>query len=292
MHLTQTRFSQSTRTDPSLERFLDWLDGHGITMRVASDAVPGGDFDPVIPDARWDETRRTWSMGPAGDLHEARDPARGLHADHATRRVFDALVRTDAVDETDVFWEVGCGTGVLSAWAASRGASVVASDLDEEVLDLARETCGAHRSCVTFLHGSLLEPFEVAPAPSVVVANIPHKPALPGDVLPMSQHGGEDGLDWHPQLAEGLGARLAPGGRVFAFLHSLPHPRIFEAWSRHFEITMISFGRRYFAPGEYGALQDRFVARSHAGTSLVFEEGDRRYLFAGTYLMKRRGLQG
>lgn len=131
-----------------------------------------------------------------------------------------------------------------------------------------------------------MDPLETSPAPDLVALNLPHKPVVPGRELPLWQDGGAEGDALHARVAELLPSRLAPGGQVLLFLHSLVHPRLFARHAATFTIELVAWRRRWFAPGEYDAHLESFRARTTAGTSLLFEDGDRQFLFAGAFRLR------
>jgi len=269
---------------PELERYLDWLASHGVAFAVAPDLVRDPDHDgPLVVGA---EPERRWSWPGLPPVVEHRDPAAGLAADHATDAVARLLARRRVVGDA---WDIGVGTGVLAVVAALAGArSVLATDVDEPVLALARRTVAASGRTIDLRAGSLLAAVPADARADLVIANLPHKPVPDGWPLRIAQAGGEQGDAVHGAFVDQAAPRLAPGAVVTMFLHSLPTPRLLRRYVAHFDLTLHSWKRRYFQHGEYGRLQDLFLARSERGESLVLREGDRAFLVAGVWRAVRR----
>jgi SAM-dependent methyltransferase len=267
-----------------LERYFDWLRGHGVRFEVADNLVRDPDKDG--PRVHGDLTRRTLEMPGLPDLVEHRDPEAGIASDHATHSVAWAMLREP---HGIAVWDIGCGTGVLAVVAALAGAeSVLATDVDPRVLDHARATAEEAGVQVQLLAGSLLEPVPEAESADLVVANLPHKPVPKKFDLLIAQHGGPDGAAVQCAFASQAAPRLGQGARVLFFLHSLPDPRLFQCYMEHFDLTAVSWKRRYLLKGEYGPLQDYFMERARKGESFVVEEGGRRFLLACVWKAVRR----
>ncbi len=270
--------------DPDLGRYLDWLRGHGVTFAVADDLVRDEDHDGPLVEG--DEEMRPVELTGIAPFVEHRDPARGLAADHATLSLARALL--PRLDLGARVWDIGCGTGVLAVAAGLKGASaIVATDVDERALTLARRTAADANVSVRFHHGVLLEAVPARLEADFVAANLPHKPCPPGGNLPLSQRAGEDGADVHAAFAKQAAARLAPGAVVACWLHSLPDPRLLRAYA-DFELTLLSWKRRFLQPGEYRDVLPHFLERAGRGVSYLAEARGRRFLVGGVWIAKRR----
>lgn len=89
---------------------------------------------------------------------------------HPSTRLAAALLRDVDVAGARVL-DLGCGTGVLGAWSARRGASAVTlSDLEDEALAAAREVCARNRVDADVVQSDLLA--AVRGSFDVVVANL------------------------------------------------------------------------------------------------------------------------
>ena len=121
--------------------------------------------------------------------------------------------------------DVGTGSGAVALSLALEGgcARVVATDVSQAALDLARENAKRHGvgRQVEFLHGSLFEPLEPGERFDVVVSNPPYieageEPKLQPEVREWEPKealfAGEDGLEVIRPLVTGAADKLLPGG--------------------------------------------------------------------------------
>jgi SAM-dependent methyltransferase len=270
--------------NPILARYLDWLKGHGVKFEVAADLVRDADHDGPLVEG--DEEMRPVELPLIAPFVEHRDPEAGLAADHATFSLGRALL--PRIEPGTRFWDIGCGTGVLAVAAGLKGASaIVATDVDERAIALARRTAADANVAIRFSHGVLLEAVPARLDADLVAANLPHKPCPPGGDLPLSQRACEDGADVHAAFAAQAAARLAPGATVGFWLHSLPDPRLFKAYAA-FDLTLVSWKRRFLQPGEYAQVLPWFLDRARKGSSYIAEESGRRFLVGGVWLARRR----
>jgi len=270
--------------DTDLARYLDWLRGKGVLFDVAKDLVRDEDHrGPLIVG---DEGMRPVELPLIPPFVEHRDPESGIAADHATYSL--ARVILPRIEPGTRFWDIGCGTGVLAVAAGLKGASaIVATDVDEGAIALARRTAADANVSIRFCHGVLLEAVPARLEAEIVAANLPHKPCPPGGTLPLSQRAGQDGADVHAAFAEQAAARLAPGTTVSFWLHSLPDPRLLKAYGA-FDLTLASWKRRFLDPDEYGGVLPYFLDRARRGLSYIAEESGRRFLVGGVWLARRR----
>ncbi len=270
--------------NPDLARYLDWLRGHGIRFDVAKDLVRDDDHDGPL--ALGDEGMRPVELPGIAPFVEHRDPAAGLAADHATFSLARALL--PRLELGARFWDIGCGTGVLAVAAGLKGASaIVATDVDERAIALARRTAADSNISIRFCHGVLVEAVPANLGADLVAANLPHKPCPPGGNLPLSQRAGEDGADVHAVFAAQAAARLAPQALVCFWLHSLPDPRLLKAYAA-FDLSLASWKRRFLQPGEYKDVLPYFLDRARRGASYIAEASGRRFLVGGVWLARRR----
>ncbi|MHC4548355.1 MAG: 50S ribosomal protein L11 methyltransferase [Planctomycetota bacterium] len=270
-----------------LGRYLDWLKSHGVGFAVAEDLWHGGDHDAPLVEG--EGATHAIELPGLPPFVEHRDPAAGVASDHATLDLARALLRGGHITPGCRFWDVGCGTGVLAVAAGLAGArTVVATDVDPEAIELARRTAAEAGVNVHFCRGSLLKPIPPQASADLVAANLPHKPVVAPFHLPVTQNGGREGDVVHRAFAAQASRRLAPGAKVFFFLHSLPHPRLLRHYDGAFDLTLLAWKRRFLGVDEYGDLQGHFRARARAGTSCVLEDGDRSFLVAGIWQAERR----
>lgn len=262
--------------------YLDWLTEFGIEFR-AGEAVRDPDHDaPLIVG---DAPTRTFAFDGIPDIIEHRDPAAGLCADHASESLARALL--PLIEPGAAVWDIGCGTGLLSVVPALAGARpVFGTELDPAMLVLARRTVQEAGVEVELLQGSLLEPIPADARTSIVVANLPHKP-VPRSIG-LKQAGGADGADVHVGFVDQAERGLDAGTRIVFFLHSLPHRRLLMRYADAFDLELLRWKRRFFQPGEYGELQERFVQRAKDGLSYVVEREGRRFVLACVWLAVKR----
>jgi hypothetical protein len=267
-----------------LARYLDWLKRHGVKFEVGKALTRDEDHDGPLVEG--DEEMRPVELPGIPPFVEHRDPEAGLAADHATLSL--ARVLLPRIDPGARFWDIGCGTGVLAVAAGLKGASaIVATDVDERAIALARRTAADANVAIRFSHGMLLEAVPARLDADLVAANLPHKPCPPGGGLPLSQRAGEDGADVHAAFAAQAAARLAPGATVGFWLHSLPDPRLLAAYAA-FDLTLVSWKRRFLGPGEYAEVLPWFLDRARKGASYIAEESGHRFLVGGVWLARRR----
>ncbi|NPV28753.1 MAG: peptide chain release factor N(5)-glutamine methyltransferase [Firmicutes bacterium] len=119
----------------------------------------------------------------------------------------------------------GCGALAVSLACYHPRLRVIATDISEEALAVARENARRHgvEDRVTFRAGDLLAPLGAegrAGRGAAVVANLPYIPHSSLDFLPrdvryeprLALDGGADGLDLYRRLLPQAAAFLAPGG--------------------------------------------------------------------------------
>ena len=135
-----------------------------------------------------------------------------------------ALARAKARDGDLRVADLGTGSGTLAVTLAAEltTARVVATDISDEALGVARGNAERHgvSSRVTFVHGDWSLPLD-AGAFDIVVSNPPYVASatvatLDRDVHDFEPHlaldGGHDGLDAYRALLPGAVAALSPGG--------------------------------------------------------------------------------
>lgn len=121
--------------------------------------------------------------------------------------------------------DVGTGTGAIALSLASEGAwaHVLATDVDEAALTLARENAEASGldGRVEIRAGSLFEPLDSDERFDVIVSNPPYVPEVDASTLEpevrewepgRALFGGSDGLDVVTSIVQGAGRHLTEGG--------------------------------------------------------------------------------
>ncbi|MEW6459075.1 MAG: peptide chain release factor N(5)-glutamine methyltransferase [Bacillota bacterium] len=140
--------------------------------------------------------------------------------------VEEALRLMSGGPEGSLVVDVGTGSGAIAVSLARyvRGARVLATDLSEAALTVARLNVGRHRVAVEFLLGDLMEPIPAALAGQIdlIIANLPYIPTAQMDTLPravraeprLALDGGPDGLDLYRRLVPQAHRFLRPGGSL------------------------------------------------------------------------------
>lgn len=121
----------------------------------------------------------------------------------------------------------GSGCLAISLALERKGARVVATDVSEDALTVARENGAALGAGVEFASGDLWAAVHGGDAFDVVVSNPPYIPAkelagLPREVRRepcIALDGGEDGLAVLRRIVAGAPARLRPGGLLCVEMH-------------------------------------------------------------------------
>ena len=121
----------------------------------------------------------------------------------------------------------GSGCIAVSLALGRPGATVVATDVSEDALALARENADALGAVVDFATGDLWAAVHGGPPFDVIASNPPYIPAkelagLPREVRRepcIALDGGEDGLAVLRRIVAGAPARLAPGGTLCLEMH-------------------------------------------------------------------------
>jgi release factor glutamine methyltransferase len=140
--------------------------------------------------------------------------------------VEDVLRLVKGGPEGSLVVDVGTGSGAIAVSLARHApaARVLATDLSEAALSVARQNAERHRVKVEFLLGDLLEPIPVTLAGriDVITANLPYVPTAQIDTLPPAVRaepraaldGGPDGLDLYRRLIPQARRYLRPGGHL------------------------------------------------------------------------------
>jgi release factor glutamine methyltransferase len=135
----------------------------------------------------------------------------------------ELLVKAIRLREGDKVLEIGTGTGLVAIHCAKLGGRVIATDVCEEALALARDNVAANRVEVDLRDGDMFEPVEGVF--DVVIFNPPYLPTAPEDLtdspLDRALDGGPDGTEVTLRFLEGLPGHLAEGGRAYLVVSSL-----------------------------------------------------------------------
>lgn len=127
----------------------------------------------------------------------------------------------------------GSGCVAVSLALGRKGARVLATDVSEDALALARENAAALGAVVEFATGDLWSAVHAGERFDVVASNAPYIPTK--ELAGLSREvrrepcialdGGEDGLAVLRRIVEGAPARLAPGGTLVVEMHE-SHDRV------------------------------------------------------------------
>ncbi len=137
--------------------------------------------------------------------------------------------------------DVGCGSGVLSLFAASRGAKVTACDVDHlaiENVTRAARTLGLDvRAVISDVWSRISESFDV------VLMNPPYLPSEHS--IDAAVDGGRDGIAILERFAEELPSHLQPGGFALVLVSSVTSwQQVFKP--TEFEVTLVVRKKLFF----------------------------------------------
>lgn len=273
----------------AFQRFLDHLRRAEVPFDVAADFRELEDVRLRAHAPGDDRITRAY-LG-AGFLVEDRNLAAGLHADHATddvARILGADARILAEKGARAL-DVGCGSGMLAIQAARLGAQTFATDVCPDSLDLARANAAENGVSLELREGHLCEPVRAEAPFDLIVANLPHKPGVASEGLPLGQAGGPEGDQLWEEAHADLLRLCRPQGRFHFFLHSLPHPRLLCRVAEGFDLELRSLKRRRLGADEYGPeLRERFRRRAEEGRSFLAEDAEGEFLVAAAWTGTRR----
>lgn len=144
-----------------------------------------------------------------------------------TEELAEAVLARLPADRPLLLADVGTGSGCLALALALRlpRARVIALDLSEEALSLARENCHRHglEDRVELLRSDLLEALRPEPRLDAIVSNPPYVADREHEGLPpevrdheprLALTSGPEGLDATHRLLEQAPSRLRPGGLI------------------------------------------------------------------------------
>lgn len=129
------------------------------------------------------------------------------------------------ISENSRVLDLCTGSGCIAIAVADKtGAQVVASDISEEALKIAKSNAVKNKvdDKIEFVHSDMFE--GITGTFGVIISNPPYIPTA--DIAGLDREvkdyepalaldGGEDGLDFYRIIAEKAGEYLAPGGRIF-----------------------------------------------------------------------------
>lgn len=217
---------------------------------------------------------------PLGDIIEYGTPE--ILSDHATRFMMEHMT----VRRSTRVAEVGCGTGVLSIYAALAGADrVTGTDIDDTALTAARLNSHVNGTPqVRFTKGSLLD--SVSGPLDMVLALLPHKPAPQS--FSHRYYGGEDGTDLLLPAITQAAERLTTDGVLLLYLNSIAHEaKVMGLMDRFFSVSLAAEKKRYFTREEFDGLVpgmfEHLENLKTRGMSYFSEDGEGLFFMARIY---------
>ncbi len=253
-------------------QYSDWL------RRAWSVELP---LDGLAASPAYDPGRPFRPVAEELGMAEEADPGRGLSSDHVTLFMARTLRREEASIREREVWEVGCGTGLLSALFARLGARrVLATDVDPDALALARGTARRNGVAVETAVAGLFHGTPWSEPVDVLVADLPQKPSDRSGV-PLSQDGGPEGTRLLLPFLEESVRWLRPGGKLYFFMHTLPHPQAIRRLHELYRVRLLAFMRRVFDPGAFAGIVPYLRRRREAGVCHFHDHDRDRHSFFG-----------
>ena len=241
LNRTKTFFERKGVPDARLDA--EYIISHGLGMKNRMDLYLN--FEKPLTDAELDTLRplvaRRANREPlqhiVGDTsfrgHIIKCDPRALIPRPETESIVDmAIERLKGVD-TPFIVEVGTGTAAISIACAKEiaGAKVLATDISEEALSLARENAQANgldtsatdSATLTFVQGDLLDAVTDSTKIDCIIANLPYIPdGEKGKLQPevdkydpeLALYGGPDGLTLVRKLLQQTEGKLSAGAPV------------------------------------------------------------------------------
>lgn len=154
--------------------------------------------------------------------HEIRCDRRALIPRSETESIVDFVQERLTGKESARIADIGTGTGAIAIAIAKEipGSSVVATDISNEALDLAKENATANEAAVEFMQGNLLEALPAGEKFDAIVSNPPYIPESEREKLQpevrdfdpaLALFGGSDGLTLIRKILEQAAEHLKPG---------------------------------------------------------------------------------
>lgn len=240
LNRTKTFFEKKGVPDARLDA--EYIISHGLKMKSRMDIYLN--FEKPLTDAELDVLRQMVARRANREplQHIIGDTSfRGFIIKCDTRALVPRPETEMLVDmakerlkgiETPLIVEVGTGTAAISIACAKEiaGAKVLATDISEDALSLARENADANElganaegSNLTFAQGDLLDAVKVDQKIDCLIANLPYIPdGEKGKLQPevdkfdpaLALYGGPDGLDLVRKLLQQTEGKLSAGAPI------------------------------------------------------------------------------
>ncbi|PTX63908.1 release factor glutamine methyltransferase [Kordia periserrulae] len=123
----------------------------------------------------------------------------------STKILLEYLKSLDLTDTT--FLELGCGSGIISLFAASKGANVTASDINQTALDLLKEASRENEIPLQIVYSDLFENLSNQQFEYIII-NPPYYPKTPQNVKERAWFCGEH-FEYFENLFQQLPNNLA-----------------------------------------------------------------------------------
>lgn len=169
------------------------------------------------------------------------------------------LLKDTLADTSTTIIDVGTGSGALAVTARLLFShnKVIATDIDNSCIDVARKNADRHHASIDFLHGPLLDPLPqiILSQPTIFLCNLPYVPIgfpINADAThepAKALFAGRDGLKVYRQLFRQFAKRIQP-------LSTTRHIILTEALpSQHTRLTRIAAQHNFVLKDTHGLAQ-------------------------------------
>ena len=138
----------------------------------------------------------------------------------------DSLLLAKHIERLDLgdksVLEVGCGSGFLSIVAAKGGATVTATDINEEAVEITKLNTKANSFAIKAVKSDMFS--AIKGTFDLIIFNPPYLPVEEGETDP-TYAGGKSGREVIERFAAGVKSRLKPNGSVLMVISSLTGER-------------------------------------------------------------------
>lgn len=187
--------------------------------------------------------------------------------------------------------DIGTGSGMLGIFAALRGGTVCATDIDPAAVTLAGENARRNGVTLDARVGALFADFEGAF--DVVIANLPNEIVPPSyteehGVPSQSFAGGDRGNDYILALLGAAPAFMGAGSRLYLPIHSLTdyHATLTVALER-FRLELLAFRRLPVKPFVHEYL-DYYLDLNARGVVHIIQDAEAWYSLGYVYEARLR----